>query len=119
MVLIGSDSPTLPLRLLHRAFAALENHDAVLGPTPDGGYYVIGFRRGMAVRLAGVRWSTSNALADTLARLLEANMRYAILPPWYDVDTSEDLRLLKTHLSLDPEAAPQTTLHFDREARRD
>jgi len=119
MILIGSDSPTLPPRLLSRALGLLERHEAVLGPTPDGGYYLIGFRRGKMPSLKGVRWSTLSTYRDTMDCIQKAGSNWATLPPWYDVDTPTDLRLLRVHLGLDPNSAPQTFLHFDRAAARD
>jgi rSAM/selenodomain-associated transferase 1 len=98
-VLIGSDSPTLPVDLVQQAFAALETSDAVLGPAVDGGYYLIGLRRMPAGLLNGVRWSSPHALADTVACLQRAEMSLAGLPPWYDIDTAEDLSLLQGHFA--------------------
>ena len=118
MILIGSDSPTLPSDLLRRGLQALEEHESVLGPTPDGGYYLIGFQRGAVPSLKGVKWSTASTYQDTTERMISAGLRYATLPPWYDVDTPDDLRLLQAHLSLDPGSAPQTAIHFDRSTGR-
>lgn len=106
-LLIGTDSPTLPAAYLRLAADALDAADVVFGPSADGGYYLIG-ARGSAPALGGasVRWSTPHALADSRAKV--AGRRVATLPPWYDVDTPEDLRLLRVHLALDPRAAPAT-----------
>jgi rSAM/selenodomain-associated transferase 1 len=103
-VIVGSDAPTLPPSLLAGAFAALDHAELVLGPSHDGGYYLLGATR--PPRLAPVRWSTAHALDDTLARNPDARSKR--LPPWYDVDTPEDLRLLRAHLALDPGRAPAT-----------
>jgi len=106
-LLIGTDAPTLPAAYLGRAARALDVADVVFGPSADGGYYLIGARgRAPALGGGGVRWSTRHALADSLARV--DGRRVAMLPPWYDVDTPEDLRLLRLHLALDPRAAPAT-----------
>jgi rSAM/selenodomain-associated transferase 1 len=107
-LVIGSDAPTLPARLLVRAAAALERAELVLGPTADGGYYLIG-ARGRPPRLDGVRFSTVHALADTVAL---ADGPVELLPPWYDVDTPDDLRLLRLHLALDRSVAPATRSVF-------
>ena len=119
MVLVGSDSPTLPLSLLEQGLLALDQADAVLGPTPDGGYYLIGFRQGVNPALQGVRWSTEHTLSDTQAALSRQNVSMYLLPPWYDVDTPADLRLLRAHLALQPDHAPHTALHFDPKASQD
>lgn len=118
MILVGSDSPTVPLSLLERAYHALDDAEAVLGPTPDGGYYLIGLRRGVRPQLKGVRWSTSSTLSDTRAVLSGQGLSSVLLPPWYDVDTPADLRLLRTHLGLAPDMAPETARHFDPQPSR-
>lgn len=99
-VLVGSDAPTLPARVLRAAI----HHPAeqVLTPTADGGYALVGGRR--PFRFEGIRWSASTTLAETLARNPGAHRT----EPWYDVDRPEDLALLRAHLTLDPGAAPCT-----------
>lgn len=111
-IVVGSDAPSLPARFVRRAIAALGDHDFVLGPSADGGYYLFGAR----VRpppLDRVRWSTPFALADTRAVLGGA----AILPPWFDVDTADDLRLLAAQLALRPGAAPETARLLTQSSR--
>jgi rSAM/selenodomain-associated transferase 1 len=103
-IIVGSDAPSLPARLIRSAIAALERHDFVLGPSADGGYYLFGARAAVP-SLEGVRWSTRFALEDTRAAL---GGSCALLAPWFDVDTAEDLRLLGAHLALRPRAAPET-----------
>jgi rSAM/selenodomain-associated transferase 1 len=93
-VLIGSDSPTLPVELVEQAFTQLESHDAVLGPAQDGGYYLIGLRQVWHGLLHGVRWSTPHAFADTNLRFRCAEFSTAVLPSWNDVDTADDLNTL-------------------------
>lgn len=114
MVILGSDSPTLPENLIRAAFESLRENDVVLGPASDGGYYLIGARPGLAFSLDGVRWSTHQTYADTVDAVRRASLRVGSLPPWYDIDTPEDLRLLRLHLRLDPRIAPRTALHFDQ-----
>ena len=106
-IIVGSDAPTLPARCIDSAVAALRDHDLVLGPSADGGYYLIGARR--VPSFAGVRWSSASALADTE----RANPAARRVEPWYDVDRPEDLSLLAMHLRLDPDAAPATAAVFD------
>jgi rSAM/selenodomain-associated transferase 1 len=98
LVLVGADSPTLPLEYVERAFAELGGADVVLGPATDGGYYLIGFARRVPPVFDGVAWGTSRALADTVARL-EGAGRLALLPLWYDVDTPDDWAMLCGHLA--------------------
>jgi hypothetical protein len=90
--IIGADIPGIGRGHIARAFAALGDHDAVIGPAPDGGYWLIGLRRTAAVpaRLfEGVRWSGPNARADTLASLGHA--RVALVDTLRDVDEAGDL----------------------------
>jgi rSAM/selenodomain-associated transferase 1 len=98
VVLLGTDSPTVPLEFIERAFRELESVDVVLGPATDGGYYLLGCARRLPPVFDGVAWSTSDVLGQTIARLSEQEWPLAVLPPWYDVDTLDDWRMLRGHL---------------------
>ena len=90
---IGGDIPGITAAHIAQAFAALGSHDAVFGPAPDGGYWLIGLRRVRAVPphlFAAVRWSTAHALADTQATLRDH--RIARVATLRDVDTVADLK---------------------------
>ena len=89
VVILGSDSPTLPEE--HLRFLLNGDADVALGPTVDGGYYGIGCRRVAPSMFAGVRWSTDNALKDTVRSVTACGLSYALGPEWFDVDTPEDL----------------------------
>lgn len=95
-VLIGSDVPDLPGALIDRAFTALEDHDAVIGPATDGGYYLIGFRRDgfLPHAFEGIPWGTDSVLGETMALFLKSGCRVHSLDVWSDVDTIRDLRSL-------------------------
>lgn len=90
MVIVGSDIPEIQCRHISEAFALLGNHDAVFGPSEDGGYWLIGMRRRPAILepFFDVRWSTSHALEDTLANL--SGRRIAFLERLADIDTASD-----------------------------
>lgn len=108
-LVLGSDAPTLPLTLLAAACAALTRADLVLAPSADGGYMLIGARVPIgAAMFQGARFSTRHALADTLTCAARTGLTTACVAPWYDVDTPDDLRLLRTHLALTPQSAPHT-----------
>ena len=96
--------------LLEAAFTELLTHDVVFGPSLDGGYYLVGTTRPRSGIFTGVPWSTPQVLARTLDRVEAAGITPAMLPPWYDVDTPDDLRFLRTHLRglgmVDPARAP-------------
>jgi rSAM/selenodomain-associated transferase 1 len=100
VVLLGSDLPVFPSRWLAKAFSWLnqsENHVA-LGPSRDGGYYLIGMRQLIAEIFHGIAWSSDKVLAMTLERLNETGVKPRLLPRWFDIDTLEDLRDLADHV---------------------
>lgn len=96
-VLVGSDCPTLPSQMIEEAFAALHEYDCVVGPALDGGYCLIGLRRPLAALFSGIAWSTEDVLRETLNRLDQSSRSWCLLAPWYDVDTLDDLRVLRAH----------------------
>lgn len=99
VVIVGSDSPTLPASLLQEAFLKLEETDAVLGPAVDGGYYLIGLRQLIPEMFADIQWSQENVLFETINRLQNRNHSFSLLTPWYDIDSLADLRFLRGHLA--------------------
>lgn len=92
VVVIGTDVPGLSARHIREAFRALAASDSVIGPSPDGGYWLIGFRRRRRVKrvFGGVRWSSPHARSDTLHNLKGLSIRS--LEPLADIDTAEDLK---------------------------
>jgi rSAM/selenodomain-associated transferase 1 len=99
VVMVGTDSPTLPVEHIERAFAELEQADVVLGPATDGGYYLIGCGAACPPIFDDIAWSTSRVLMDTVATLADPRWRLAVLPPWYDVDTPDDWAMLRGHVA--------------------
>ena len=110
-VIMNSDGPTLPLDCLTAAFDGLRNGaDVVLGPSDDGGYYLIGLRRPAPRLLREVRMSTPDVLTDTLRIAAEEGLRVELLPVWYDVDDGESLARLRSELAVaPPDVAPYTS----------
>ena len=98
VVLIGSDTPTLDPTMVISGFLCLEGRDVVIGPATDGGYYLVGARRSAPPIFEGVDWSSPNVLSQTIDRLADTELSLSILPPWYDVDTPDDVRMLAGHL---------------------
>ncbi len=86
-VIVGSDIPEIEPAHIARAFAALARHDAVFGPAPDGGYWLVGVRdiRLLPGLFRGVRWSSASALADTLANI-DSRRRVALIDTLADID---------------------------------
>lgn len=108
-IIVGSDAPTLPPRQVVAAIHALDHFDLVLGPAADGGFWLIGARSPLPAPIFdGVGWSRHTTRAATIAGARALGLRVASVAPWYDVDTLEDLRLLRAHLAIDPSAAPAT-----------
>ncbi len=94
--LVNADSPTLPSSLLREAVLALQapGDRLVLGPSSDGGYYLIGLKRARRRLFEEISWSTPSVLSQTMERARELSLDVHLLPEWYDVDDHESLRLL-------------------------
>ena len=92
VVIFGSDSPTLPATVVRQAFERLADaNDLVLGPTEDGGYYLIGCRRFDGGLFEGVEWSTPLVFAQTRANAERLGYRIAVLEKWFDLDEWKDV----------------------------
>lgn len=89
-VIVGSDCPSVDADYVRQAFAALENADVVLGPSDDGGFVLIGSRRDLGATLNGVDWGTDQALAQTVAALLDNGFKTVQLDERWDVDEIAD-----------------------------
>jgi len=121
-VVIGTDSPLVPARLLRQALRELQACESVLGPCPDGGYYLIALRRpadpGMLRGIfRSVRWSTAFAFRDTLGSLLRRGFSCSVLEGYADVDLPRDVHRLKEDLSRNRKArrlAPATWAFLKR-----
>lgn len=102
VVLVGSDAPTLPTAHVTQAFKYLDRTEVVLGPTSDGGYYLVGAKHCTPPIFRNITWSTAHVWRETLDSLHAAGLRershYAVLPSWFDVDTLADLQKLRSTL---------------------
>lgn len=90
VIIIGSDCPDLTGIILEKAFAALDMADFVIGPVPDGGYYLLGMRMLAPDLFREIAWSTDTVRATTLDRIAAAGKSCVLLPMLTDVDTEED-----------------------------
>ncbi|ETX00268.1 MAG: hypothetical protein ETSY1_11830 [Candidatus Entotheonella factor] len=101
VLLTGSDLPTLPLGIFKQAIrlAACPQIDVILGPSEDGGYYLIGLRAPCPALFEHMTWSTSDVLTETVRRAKRIGLRVAYLPTWYDIDTPADLVRLQAALT--------------------
>jgi len=110
VVAFNSDSPHLPASVLESAFAALTGHDVVVGPTHDGGYYLVGAKAAHPALFDGDGMGTKSALEALLARARGLQLSVGFTDPFYDIDVEGDLIRLATELRLVPEKAPRTAV---------
>lgn len=104
ILIVGSDSPTLPLSSVSQAIVTLDSRDIVLGPSVDGGYYLLGFSAAHLAKTVPfvfeeIAWSTESVFRQTVARVRSIGATLGLLPPWYDVDTPADVTFLHAHLA--------------------
>jgi rSAM/selenodomain-associated transferase 1 len=110
VVAFNSDSPHLPCSVLEDAFETLAAHDVVVGPTYDGGYYLVGAKTGHPTLFARDGMGTSSALERLLSRIRALELSVGFVDPFYDIDVSDDLTRLASELRLAPERAPRTAM---------
>jgi len=101
-LILGTDSPHLPLASIRHALAAVPKYDVVLGPAEDGGYYFIGLRAPQPGLFHGIAWSTDEVLSQTRDKAQALGLTVHQTPLWYDLDTPEDLRRLAQYLKTMP-----------------
>ena len=90
IVITASDVPGISSAILDQAFRALDRHDAVIGPSPDGGYYLIGLRKRAPRLFRNLAWSTGAVLEQTLLAAEKSDLSVHLLPPLQDIDTAQD-----------------------------
>ncbi len=108
IIAFNSDSPHLPRSVLEDAFETLAAHDVVVGPTHDGGYYLVGAKASHPTLFAGDGMGTSSALERLLARARALELSVGFAAPFYDIDVADDLTRLAEDLRLAPARAPRT-----------
>jgi len=114
VMVIGTDLPTLPaahLEMAADALAVAGRTRVVLGPAEDGGYYLIGLAGPAPGVFEGVAWSTPHVFAQTVAAAARAGLEVSTVPPWFDVDTRDDL----ARLAMDLQSLPRDVAPFTRE----
>jgi rSAM/selenodomain-associated transferase 1 len=107
-IAFNSDSPHLPRSVLENAFETLAAHDVVVGPTHDGGYYLVGAKASYPTLFARDGMGTSSALERLLARTRTLQLSVGFADPFYDIDVPDDLTRLAEELRLAPARAPRT-----------
>jgi len=121
VLLLGTDSPGLPVAHVAAALAALDGADLVAGPARDGGFWCLGVRGGPQALngntwLDGLDWERPDTLAQLDERARRIGLRLAQAPPWWDVDVAGDLAPLRELLAAEPERAPETAAELRRPA---
>ena len=106
VVLVGTDCPLLDAPRLEQAFQALDQHDVVLGPALDGGYYLLGVKADHPALFTDIPWGGPEVLARTLDAVAQLRLSHALLPALPDVDLPEDLRTWASARLTPPEARP-------------
>lgn len=107
-IALGTDSPGLPSELFEQARRALRTNDAVIGPSADGGFYLLALTRCPVGLLADIPWSAADTCQRTLERLRATGMSVAVIDSWFDVDETADLQALKRLLDAGLIEAPRT-----------
>src|SRR5947209_17887498 len=121
IVAFNSDSPHLPRSVLENAFETLAAQDVVVGPTHDGGYYLVGAKTSHPTLFAHDGMGTSSALERLLSRARALQLSVGFAAPFYDIDVVDDLTRLAEELRLTPASAPRTAAwlkEWDLEAAR-
>lgn len=114
VVAFNSDSPHLPVSILGAAFESLTAHEVVVGPTHDGGYYLVGANAAHPTLFDSDGMGTKGALDALLARARALQLSVAFTVPFYDVDVEGDLTRLAAELRLAPSRAPRTSAWLDK-----
>lgn len=108
VIAFNSDSPHLPPSVLETAFEILATHDVVIGPTHDGGYYLVGAKAAHPSLFEGDGMGTTTALDRLLMRTKSLKLSTGFTEPFYDIDVAEDLMQIARELRLAPARAPRT-----------
>lgn len=93
--IIGTDSPDMPVEYIRGAFTLLDEASLVLGPAVDGGYYLIAMSALFETVFDGISWSTGAVLEQTVEKARQGGIAFRLQPLWHDIDTFEDLALLR------------------------
>lgn len=95
-IALATDVPDLPTDIINESINSIKEYGAVIGPSPDGGYYLIGLKNECLDEdlFSGIEWGTDSVFERTIKKLDDKNIKTNILKPWLDIDTYEDLKIL-------------------------
>lgn len=100
VLLIGADSPDLPVDYITEAFSMLDSFDMVIGPTEDGGFYLIGSNKPLPKTMFdSIQWGSSKVLMDTVRNAKNLSINYFLLNSWYDIDDQDSLNRWKSKIT--------------------
>jgi hypothetical protein len=116
VIAFNSDSPHLPRSVLEDAFEMLPRHDVVVGPTHDGGYYLVGAKASHPTLFADDGMGTASALERLLSRARALDLSVGFGHSFYDIDVADDLTRLAEELRVAPERAPRTAAWLKQRA---
>ncbi len=108
-IIIGTDIPGITVSMLSTAFKSLEEHDVVMGPTEDGGYYMIGLKKDVPELFENIAWSTDTVFSVTQEKVHALGLSLKVLPKLRDLDTEEDL-----HVFIQDSKHPKNQTFSDR-----
>ena len=115
VAVVGSDIPQIARASIEQAFDALEGHDAALGPTRDGGYYLLALSAAQPRLFTGIEWSSGRELAQSVDRAAALGLRLAMVEEAFDIDEVEDLISLRELIAADGSAVcPRTAAALSR-----
>jgi hypothetical protein len=116
VVLIGADLPPVPLDYFAQAYDYLDGPEprVVLGPSRDGGYYLVGLNRPMPAMFENMTWSHDQVFIQTVTKLADLRIETRRLPIWFDIDTADDLQILMTQVDDRQNASMKNTLKLLR-----
>ena len=115
-LLIGTDIPTVSAGMLNNSLELLEDNDIVIGPTIDGGYYLIGMRKAYNEVFDNTFYGVRSVFENTLQHIEKLGVSYSIADKWYDIDTYEDIELMLEFYGAGASKLPYFTGRFLAEA---
>lgn len=119
VIAVGADTPGLRASMLTTAIQKLQQKGAVLGPTEDGGYYLVGLRRCPDGVFENIRWSSPETLEDTLLQFGRFGIECAIKPRWFDLDTPADLERVRLLIHAGMDMGPNLAMFLNSAALRE
>ena len=114
VIAFNSDSPHLPASVLEMRIRGADCADVVIGPTHDGGYYLVGAKAAHPTLFEGDGMGTTTALEALLARACGLQLSVGFTDPFYDIDVEDDLTRLAAELQLAPSRAPRTAAWLEQ-----